>query len=163
MVAMTDNVKSKWQMTELGEPSKIVGIEIAINDHSVTISQKRYIENILTKEGLEGANPVSMPLDPNIALVPNPDGGEGDQSNLFVRLLGELQFLANMTRPDIAFTVNRLASYAANPSIQHTSTLKCMLRYLAGTKSHGITYMAESDRSDTFHGYTDVAYGNLDE
>ena len=67
---MSDNVKSEWQMTELGEPSKIVGIEITINDHSITISQKRYIENILTKEGLEGANPVSMPLDPNIALVP---------------------------------------------------------------------------------------------
>ena len=82
---------------------------------------------------------------------------------MFVRLLRELQFLANVTRPDIAFAVNRLASYAANPSIQHTSMLKCVLRYLARTKSHRITYTAESDRSDIFHGYTDVAYGNLDE
>jgi len=143
MVAMTDDVKSKWQMTELGEPSKIVGIKITISDHKVTISQKKYIENILAKEGLEGANQVSTPLNLNMALVPNPDRNEGNRSNLYMRLLGELQFLANATRPDIAFMVNRLASYTANPSIHHITALKRVLRYLAGTKSYGITYTTE--------------------
>src|SRR6266850_2381147 len=163
MVAMTDDVKSEWQMTELGEPSKIIGIEITINDHKVTISQKKYIENILSKEGLEGANQVSTPLDPNMALVLNPDGNKGNRNNSYARLLGELQFLANATRPDIAFTVNRLASYTANPSIHHITALKRMLRYLAGTKSYRITYTTESERSNLFHGYADAAYGNLDE
>ena len=163
MEAMSDDLKSEWQMTELGEPSKIVGIEIVIGERSITISQKKYIENILLKEGLERANPVSMPLDPNAPLEPNPDGGEGDRSNSYARLLGELQFLANATRPDIAFAVNRLASYTANPSIQHISALKRILRYLAGTKSYGITYTADSDQSNLFHGYADAAYGNLDE
>ena len=163
MEAMCDNLKSEWQMTELGEPSKIVGIEIAVGERSITISQKKYIENILLKEGLERANSVSMPLNPNILLEPNPNGDEGDRSNSYARLLGELQFLANATRPDIAFAVNRLASYTANPSIQHISALKRILRYLAGTKSYGITYTADSDQSNLFHGYADAAYGNLDE
>ena len=38
MEAMVDNVKSEWQMTDLREPSKIVSIKIAINNHTVTIS-----------------------------------------------------------------------------------------------------------------------------
>jgi len=124
---------------------------------------RRDVENILAKEGLEGANQVSTPLDPNMALVPNPDRNKGNQSNSYVRLLGELQFLANMTRPDITFVVNRLALYTANPSIHHITALKRVLQYLAGTKSYGITYTTESERSDLFHGYADVAYGNLDE
>ena len=163
MTAMEDNVKSKWQMTKLGEPSKIIGIEIAIDEHSVTISQKKYIENILEKEGLERANPMGMPLNPNTPLEPNPDRNEGDRSNSYARLLRELQFLANATRPDIAFAINRLASYTANPSIQHISTLKRVLRYLAGTKTYRIRYMADPSQSNLFHGYADTAYGNLDE
>ena len=163
MMTMKDDLKSEWQMTDLGEPSKIVGIEITIDDRSVTISQKKYIENILLKEGLERANPASMPLDPNTPLEPNPEGGEGDRSNSYARLLGELQFLANATRPDITFAVNRLASYTADPGLQHISALKCMLRYLAGTKSYGIRYTAEPDKTNLFHGYADAAYSNLDE
>jgi len=163
MTAMEDNVKSEWQMTELGEPFKIVGIEIAINERSVTISQKKYIENILEKEGLKRANPIGMPLNPNTPLEPNPDRNEGNRSNSYARLLGELQFLANATRPDITFTINRLASYTANLSIQHISTLKCILRYLAGTKTYRIRYTADPSQSNLFHGYVDTAYGNLDE
>jgi len=78
MTAMDDNVKSEWQMTELGEPSKIIRIEIAIDECSVTISQKKYIENILEKEGLKRANPIGMPLNPNTPLELNPDGNQGN-------------------------------------------------------------------------------------
>src|SRR6267142_3281687 len=78
MTIMKDNLKSEWQMTDLGEPSKIIGIEITIDDRSVMISQKKYIENILIKEGLKRVNPVSMPLDPNTPLVPNPNEGKVD-------------------------------------------------------------------------------------
>jgi len=78
MIIMKDNLKSEWQMTNLGEPSKIIGIEITIDDRSVMISQKKYIENILIKEGLKRVNPVSMPLDPNTPLVPNPNEGKVD-------------------------------------------------------------------------------------
>lgn len=82
--------------------------------------------------------------------------------------MGELQFLANATRPDIAYAVNRLAAYTANPSLQHVSMLKRMLRYLAGTKTHGITYSKNHpkrvlDGENLFHGYADAAYANTDD
>ena len=75
-----------------------------------------------------------MPMDPNDKIKPNPDGNEGSRSNSYAKLLGELQFLANATRPDIAYTVNRLAAYTANPSLQHVGAVKRILRYLKGTK-----------------------------
>jgi hypothetical protein len=107
-----------------------------------------------------------MPLDPNVKFEPNPDGNEGDRSNAYARVLGELQFLANATRPDISYAVSRLASYTANPSLTHTGALKRILRYLAGTKSHGITYSAlphKNRNTNLFHGFADAAYANADD
>ena len=76
---------------------------------------------------MEDTNPVATPLDANVKIQPNPDGNDGNRSNSFVQLLGELQFLANTTRPDIAHAINRLAVYTANPSLQHTGALKRVL------------------------------------
>ena len=117
MNKMKSDIKAEWEVTDLGKPSKIVSIKITMSKDSIAISQKRYIESILEKEGLGHANPVGMPLDPNTPLKPNPEGNEGNYSNSFARLLGELQFIANATRPDIAYAVNRLAAYTANPSL----------------------------------------------
>ena len=117
MNKMKADIKGKWEVTDLGEPSKIIGIEITKGKDSITILQMKYIESILRKKGLERANPVTMPLDPNTPLKPNPEGNIGDCSNSFARLLGELQFIANTTRPDIAYAVNRLALYTANLSL----------------------------------------------
>ena len=102
---------------------------------------------------------------PNIKLVLNPDGNKGNRSNSFARLLGELQFLANSTWLDITFAVNQLAAYTVNPSLQHFTALKQILRYLAGTKNLGITYSKTADNPDKniFHGFADAAFTNHDD
>jgi hypothetical protein len=107
----------EWEITDLEEPVKIVGIEIALGDRSVTISQCRYLESILRKEHMDTANPVGMPLDPNIVLEPNLNGNTGDCSNSYARLIGELQFITNATRPNIAYMISRLSSYTVNPTL----------------------------------------------
>ena len=63
-----------------------------------------------------------------------------NKSNYYAKILRELQFLTNATRPDIAYAVNKLAAYTANPSLQHVGALKQLLRYLKGTKNLGIKY-----------------------
>jgi hypothetical protein len=47
-----------------------------------------------------------MPLDPNLKIVLNPKGNEGNWSNTYAQLLRELQFIANSMWPDIAFAIN---------------------------------------------------------
>ena len=60
--------------------------------------------------------------------------------------------------------MNRLAAYTTNPSLQHVSALKRILRYLAGTKDFGITYSKTSDtNSNIFHGFADAAFANHDD
>ena len=127
MQRMKNDIRSQWETTDMGDPSKIEGIEITQTEDSITISQQKYVEAILMREHMENANLVATPLDLNIKIQPNLEGNEGNQSNSFAKLLGELQFLANATRPDIAHAINQLVAYTANPSLQHMGALKRVL------------------------------------
>ena len=158
------DISQIWEVTVLGELAKIVGIEITQSKDSIKIGQKQYIKSILEREGLSQINSVATPLDLNIKFEPNLDGNKGNHSNSFAHLLGELQFLANCTRPDIAFSVNQLASYTANPSLQHTMAVKRILWYLAGTQDQGIIYSKLSTTVDNniFYGFADATFSNHD-
>jgi hypothetical protein len=124
MVKMKSDIQAKWETTDMKEPSKIDSIKINYYLGETSISQMKSIESILKKQGLTNTNPVKMPLNLNIKIVPNPDRNQGNHRNMFMQLLGELQYLVTATRPNIAFAVNYLASYVANPSLQHQTTLK---------------------------------------
>ena len=162
-------LNSMFELTDLGEPTKIVGIEIDQRADSLTISQKQYVAVILHKYGMSDTNPVSTPLDPNISLEPNKEGGETNRSNAYASLIGSLHYLATVTRPDIAYAVNRLAAYTANPSFTHYGAAKRILRYIKGTKDYGITYHVQSPRlvgppdSNLFYGFSDASYASADD
>jgi hypothetical protein len=46
---------------------------------------------------------------------------------------------ATITRPDIAFAVNKVSQFMHAPTDIHWATVKRILRYLKGTSDHGIT------------------------
>jgi len=169
MRRLTEDLKSTFDVTDLGEPSKIVGIEITHQKDSITISQPLYINSILRKYGMENANPVSTPLDPNVKLEPNAEQREANRSNDYASLIGSLHYLTIATRPDIAYAVNWLAAYTANPSFDHYNAAKRVLRYIKGTRNYGITYSDQNTRlirppdSNLFYGFFDAAFTNADD
>ena len=118
---------------------------------------------------MENANPVATPLDPNMKLEPNSEERQPNRSNDYASLLGSLQYLAVATRPDIAYAVNRLAAYTANPSLQHYTAAKRVLRYVKGRKNYSITYHKNATRhvgpedSNHFYGFSDAAFANADD
>jgi len=68
---------TEWEMTDLGEPTKLIGVKITQTENSVTILQKVYIKSVLECKGLSEINSIATPLDLNVKLKPNPDGNEG--------------------------------------------------------------------------------------
>ena len=49
-------------------------------------------------------------------------------------------YLAVATHPDLAYPVQALSRFMANPGYAHWSALKRVLRYIKGTLDYGITY-----------------------
>jgi len=142
---LREDLKSIFNITNLGEPSKIVGIKITHQRDSIMISQPPYVDLILHKYAMTNANPVLMPLDPNVKLEPNTEVREPNRSNDYAFLIGSLQYLTIATCPDITYAVNQLAAY------------------------YGIMYRDDNSRlvrptdSNTFYGFSDATFTNADD
>src|SRR6266851_4034930 len=104
-----------------------------------------------------------MLLKQNAKFKHNLDGNVGSQSNSYTRLIVELQFIANSTRPDIAYALSKLSSYTANPSMQHVTMLKRVLQYLSGTRLYRITYHNILGHPNQFFGYADASFANAND
>jgi hypothetical protein len=74
----------------------------------------------------------------------------------YLSAIGALMYVANCTRPDIAFAVNLLARHSAAPTKRHWTGVKNIFRYLQGTIDLGLFYQFDQDKS--IIGYTDAGY-----
>ena len=89
--------KNIFEVKSLGKPS-IIGVKIRQGDNLVEISQTHYINTLLKKYGLQDANPVSTPMDPNIKLDDPEDmseeqGGAQMVTHGYANLIRSLMYL----------------------------------------------------------------------
>lgn len=105
-------------------------------------------------------NPASIPISPSVKLnsEDSPPLGRSEHK-LFRRLIGRLIFLVIATRLDIAFAVNQLSQYLAEPRQIHLGAAKHILRYIKGTITFGLTFSAKG-RQIGLSAYADSAYAN---
>ena len=61
----------------------------------------------------------------------------------YLSAIGALMYLANNTRPDIAFAVNLLSRYSSAPTRRHWNGVKHILRYLRGTNDMGLYFQRD--------------------
>ncbi|CAA7258947.1 unnamed protein product [Cyclocybe aegerita] len=163
---------SKFEIKALGRPRMLLGMGMAQNDeeHTISLFQTAYIDSLLKKYGLDDCNSVTTPLDPNVRLDDDSDeetkpGVNQDQDEHlsvgYATLIGSLMYLAIGTRPDIAYTVQKLAQFTQNPKPKHWTAVKRIFRYLKGTRTHALTYSG-SDNFTTpeLNIYCDADWGS---
>ena len=144
-------LQRRFEMTDLGEVSEALGVEIARDRtaRTLTITQRRHVRGILERAGMTDCSPATTPMAPGTQLCLPKEGYKATAADTlrYQKALGELNYVAGWTRPDIAFAVSILSKYCSNPSPQHFNTLRHLHRYLRGTQDHGITYRGESDET----------------
>src|ERR1700678_470687 len=85
------------------------------------------------------SHPVNTPMDPNVKLIKLPDTENYDIPD-YRSAISSLMYAAIGTRPDILFAVQHLSQFISNPRPAHWTAVKCVFRYLNGTRSLGITF-----------------------
>lgn len=126
---------------DLGEASYFLGMDIIRDrtNRTIKLAQGRLTADLLTKHNMLEAKSLSTPLSTSTKLTK--DGTPLDRSTFgYSQLIGSLMYLSICTRPDISQAVGALARYMANPTISHWQAAKGVLRYIAGTANHGITF-----------------------
>jgi hypothetical protein len=167
LIAVPDNQSVSWvkqhlnstfDSRDLGEAKLFVGINIE-RDRSagtIKISQRRLIEDLISKFGMGDCKPRAIPLSSSVPLTKD-EGNLLDKGQYpYAELVGSLIYLTVCTRPDIALAVSALSRYMSKPAASHWLAAKGVLRYLAGTPDHGIIFRAGDNH---LHGYCDSDHG----
>lgn len=85
------------------------------------------------------------------------EGQPIENSSLYRNIVGALQYVV-ITRPDIAFAVNKVCQFMHNPLDVHFKAIKRILRYLYGTLDHGLHFTKNSKL--LLEGFSDASWGS---
>ena len=148
-----------FDLKDLGELNHFLGVKIVQNHSAGTIwiGQPTYTEEVLKKFGMESCKPVATPAEAGQKLTKGTKDSEYVDKVLYQSAVGSLLYLSMRTRPDITFTVSRVARFCSNPTTQHMRAVKRILRYLRGTTNQGLLY--KKNGSKEVVGFSDADWG----
>ena len=161
-------LSAEFETKDLGAAKKILGMEIYRDraQRKLFLSQKGYIEKVLSRFGMANAKPIDTPSAANAhlstAFAPkSSDEKEYMEHIPYASAVGSLMYAMVCTRPDLAHAVSVVSRYMADPGKEHWQAVKRIFRYLRGTSDIGLHYGANSQC--VISGYSDSDYaGDVD-
>jgi len=164
MTEVKQALSKQFKMKDMGELHHFLGVKVIQKPETgqLWIGQSAYVKGILEKFGMDNSKPISTPVDVSARLVKARDDDEKIDQTQYQSAVGSLLFLSTRTRPDIAYAVSNVARFCAEPTREHWTAVKRILRYLNGTRDLGLLY--NKDSSKECIGYSDADWaGDLDD
>jgi hypothetical protein len=161
IMAFKAEMKKVFRMSDLGLLSYYLGIEVHQDDTGITLCQSAYADKLLEHNGMKDCNPALSPMEARLKLSKVSNTPATDATE-YRRIIGALRYLIH-TRPDLAFSVGYLSRFMEKPHEEHVVAVKRVLRYVAGTRSHGLLYARDKNCALKLTGYSyaDMA-GDID-
>ena len=123
--------------------SWLLGVELkhVHEQRVIKLRQTHYIDTILECYGFAEVRPVLMPVDTNVCLSNDQAPGSEEEcremdKHPYAVAVGALHYLADVTRPDIAYAVGYLAKFLQNPGNAHWTAVKHIYQYLCATQNY---------------------------
>jgi len=149
-----------FSIKDLGSIHIFLGVDVIPTTQGLFLSQHKYIHDLLDRTKMKDAKIVLSLMSTSSPLTKY-DGASAADSAEYRSVIGDLQYLF-MTRPDIAYTVKKLAQFMQHPSSTHFTALKRLLRYLKATMFHGLPLKRTS--SQNLYAFSDADWaGNRDD
>jgi hypothetical protein len=138
-----DQIRVHFELKDLGEARKFLGFTIYRDreNHRIYLSQEDYARAMIKRFDWEDLNAVATPWPSGFNL---PKEWSRDQNPTgkteYLSKTGSLNWYSMGTRPDITYTVNRLAEANSGASEEHCQLMKHLARYITGTVKFAITF-----------------------
>ncbi|KAK9169357.1 hypothetical protein Syun_001497 [Stephania yunnanensis] len=131
IVRTSEYLKKEFEMKELGKIRYCLSLQIEHFSSGVLVHQSNYIEKILKRFYMDKTHPLSsqmvvksLEVDKDPFRPHESDGELIGPEVPYLSAIGALMYLANFTRPDIAFAINLLARYNSLPTRRHWNGVK---------------------------------------
>ena len=123
-----------------GDLLTYLGITITKNDdNSITITQPTLVNKIIESSNMNNCKGISTPMSTTQIYNDKFDNISVDKTN-YLRIVGQINYLATYTRPDLLYSLSRVAQACSDPEESDMIRVKRIIRYISQTKEHGITY-----------------------
>ncbi|XP_020675060.1 uncharacterized protein LOC110094222 [Dendrobium catenatum] len=139
---------SNFALKQLGEISLFLGIQIRKTDNGILLTQEHYARKILNKAGFEDCRAAPTPVTPTPKQIIS-DITQFSNPSLYRCIADSLQYLS-ITRPDIAYAMNRVCQHMSNPTNQDYKNLTRLLRYIKGSVNLGLPITSGNLQLQTF-------------
>ncbi|GJS10189.1 putative ribonuclease H-like domain-containing protein [Tanacetum coccineum] len=123
-------MKSKFQMSSMGELTFFLGLQVKQKEDGIFISQDKYVAEILKKFDFANVKTASTPIETQKPLVKDEEASDVDV-HLYRSMIGSLMYLT-ASRPDIMFAVCACSRFQVNPKTSHLSAIKRIFSDYAG-------------------------------
>ncbi|GJU30765.1 putative ribonuclease H-like domain-containing protein [Tanacetum coccineum] len=153
-------MKSRFQMSSMGELTFFLGLQVKQNPNGIFISQDKYVAEILKKFDFASVKTASTPIETQKPLVKDEEASDVDV-HLYRSMIGSLMYVT-ASRPDIMFAVCACSRFQVTPKTSHLSAVKRIFRYLKGKPKLGLWYPRESSFDLESYSDSDYAGANLD-
>ena len=136
-----NEIKKEFLMEDLGEPKRILGIEVTQDQDCITLNQGSYVDKILKRFDFEDCTPKWTPMESKLRLTADDQNDwESVKDFPYRSLVACMLYLAVCTRFDIAYAVKELCRFLEKPGSAMVAAAKRVLRYVKATKKNGLKY-----------------------
>ncbi|KAL5775315.1 hypothetical protein ACOSP7_012872 [Xanthoceras sorbifolium] len=155
---LVSQLHKSFALKDLGALSYFLGIEVSSTSTGLHLSQQKYITDLLHRTGMLTARPFPSPMVASTGhSLSAYTGSPVSNSTEYRSVVGALQY-ATITRPDIAYSVNRVCQFMQYPLDEHWKAVKRILWYLQGTLTAGLHFT----RLNSVSSLNLVAYSDAD-
>ncbi|GKB89747.1 putative ribonuclease H-like domain-containing protein [Tanacetum coccineum] len=153
-------MKSRFQMSSMGELTFFLGLQVKQKEDGIFISQDKYVAEILKKFDFASVKTASTPIETQKPLTKDEEAADVDV-HLYRSMIGSLMYLT-ASRPDIMFAVCACSRFQVTPKTSHLNAVKRIFRYLKGKPKLGLWYPRVSSFDLEAYSDSDYAGANLD-
>lgn len=139
---LINRLKSRYKMQDLGQLQWFLGVRVIRDRPSrkLWLCQDSYIEKLVSKFNITTTDSFKGNPLPTNNLAPRSSKATEEEILLFQQKVGSINYIAVITRPDVAKAAAKLAEHLLNPSDFHQEIANKVIKYLYPTRFLAIQF-----------------------